>query len=120
MDIINMLRKGKKQESVFDAIVKKKDEKVKAAAKSPDVEVTQLTPDKAASPEVKAAEPKEKGVKREFRTEGMHEFDMESLGTSANQGAKIEYKARISAAIDENRFSEAIELIMELQQKIKL
>jgi hypothetical protein len=118
MDIINMLKKEKKQESVFDTIIKKKDEKEKAVIKSSDVEVTQLTPDKAAGPEAKAAEPKEKGVKREFRTEGMHEFDMDSLGTSANQGAKIEYKARISVAIDENKFTEAIELIKELQQKI--
>ena len=68
--------------------------------------------------EAKAAEQKEKSVKREFRTEGMHEFDMDSLGTSTTMSTKLEYKARISIAIDENNFEEAIALINELRQKI--
>lgn len=118
MDIIKRLKKEKKAESIFDELIKNKDNEKKDSTTPADVEVTQLTPDKSPVDQGKPVAPAEKPVKREFHAEGMHEFDIESLGTSAHMSAKLEYKARISIAIDEGKFEEAIELIRELQQKI--
>jgi|UniRef100_A0A7V3VTX3 hypothetical protein len=117
MDIIKKLKKDKKSESVFDTLIKKKTTEETPVQRPEDMEVTALTPEKPFSGT--PLEEKKESPKREFRTEGMHEFDIDSLGADSNLSLKIEYKARIMTMIDENKFDEAIELIKELQEKIR-
>jgi hypothetical protein len=120
MDIIEKLKKEKKVRSVFEVIFKSKEAKTAPEEKLADIEVRELDP---ASPSV--AEPtqddevedEEKPV-REFRTEGMHEFDMDSLSASGDGALRIEYKAKVSKLIDERRVDEAIETLKELKSKL--
>ncbi len=119
MDIIKKLKKDKKPESVFDSLIKKKPTEEVAKQKPEDMEVTALTPEKLVPGTTAVPEKKETTSTREFRTEGMHEFDIESLGTDENASIKIEYKAKIMSLIDENRFDEAMELMKELKEKIR-
>ncbi len=122
MDIIERLRREKKKRSVFDIILKGKETKVEEPGKSPDIEVRELEPTAPAAPQpeqagVEAGEEEQKPI-REFRTEGMHEFDIDSLGVSGQGALKAEYKARLVHLIDKGTIDEAIELLKEL--KIKL
>ncbi|MCX7994938.1 MAG: hypothetical protein N3A65_04085 [candidate division WOR-3 bacterium] len=119
MDIIKKLKKDKKPESVFDTLLKKKSAEEKPLEKPEDIEVTALTPEKPLPGVIPVSEKKETASTREFRTEGMHEFDIDSLGVDTSTSLKIEYKSRIANLIDENRFDEAIELINELKEKIR-
>lgn len=119
MDIIKKLKKDKKPESVFDTLIKKKPVEQTPAGKPEDMEVTAINPDKPPSEAVLFKEKKETVPKREFRTEGMHEFDIESLGVDGIASLKIEYKSKIMTLIDENRFDEAIELLKELKEKAR-
>ncbi|MEO0123403.1 MAG: hypothetical protein ABIL69_05295 [candidate division WOR-3 bacterium] len=119
MDIIKKLKKDKKPESVFDSLIKKKPTEETPIQKPEDMEVTALTPEKPVPGTTPVAEKKETTPTREFRTEGMHEFDIESLGVDGSASLKIEYKAKIMSLIDENRFDEAIELIKELKEKTR-
>lgn len=120
MDIINRLKKGKKTESVFDALVKKKAPADPTPAKSLDADVTPLSPDTNRNPETHTAETKEPVAKqRTIRTEGMHEFDLESLGQSPDAGLRVEYRQRITNLLDEDRFDEAIDLIKEFKRRLE-
>jgi len=119
MDIIKKLKKDKKPESVFDTLIKKKSAEETPVAKPEDMEVTAINPDKPPPETSPAIGKKETGPKREFRTEGMHEFDIESLGVDSDASLKIEYKAKLMTLIDENRFDEAIELLKELKEKTR-
>jgi len=116
MDIIGKLKKEKKLETVFDSIIKKKETK-ESQPKPADIEVTSISSDKAPATEV-PQEKKESPSKREFRTEGMHEFDMESLGLADDAGVKIEYKAKVSTLIDAGKIDEAINLLKELKERL--
>ncbi len=119
MDIIKKLKKEKKPESVFDTLLKKKSAEETPVTKPEDMEVTAINPDKPPPEIAQVAEKKETAPKREFRTEGMHEFDIDSLGVTSDATLKIEYKARIMTLIDENKFDEAIELLTELKEKAR-
>ncbi len=119
MDIIKRLKKDKKPESVFDTLIKKKPTEEPPIQKPEDMEVTALTPEKPVGKTTPESEKKETTPTREFRTGGMHEFDIDSLGVDGSASVKIEYKAKIMSFIDENRFDEAIELIKELKEKIR-
>lgn len=119
MDIIKKLKKEKKSESVFDTLIKKKSIEETPPQKFEDMEVTALSSDKLPSEVPVVREKKEIVSKKEFRTEGMHEFDIESLGVNSDASLKIEYKAKIMTLIDENRFDEAIELLKELKEKVR-
>ncbi|MEO0137234.1 MAG: hypothetical protein ABIL39_09935 [candidate division WOR-3 bacterium] len=119
MDIIKKLKKDKKPESVFDTLLKKKPAEEKPAVMPEDMEVTALTPEKSPPEITPVIEKKESVPLREFRTEGMHEFDIDSLGVDSNTSLKIEYKAKITRLIDENKFDEAIALINELKEKLQ-
>lgn len=119
MDIIKKLKKDKKPETVFDTLIKKKSGEEVPVAKPEDMEVTAINPDKVPADVTPIKEKKETGPKREFRTEGMHEFDIESLGVDGIASLKIEYKAKIMTLIDENKFDEAIELLKELKEKTR-
>lgn len=120
MDIIEKLKKEKKVRSVFEVIFKSKEAKTAPEEKLADIEVRELDP---ASPSVSEptqedeVEDEEKPV-REFRTEGMHEFDMDSLSASGEGALRIEYKAKVSKLIDERRVDEAIEILKELKSKL--
>ncbi|MEO0227134.1 MAG: hypothetical protein ABIL70_03675 [candidate division WOR-3 bacterium] len=117
MEFLKKLKKDKKAESVFDLLIEKKQKKEEIEERPPDMEVTEISPEKAPPPVIQ--EKPEPTPKREFRTEGMHEFDIESLGASTSAGLKIEYKARIVALIDEDKIDEAIALLQELKEKLK-
>ncbi|MGB9720753.1 MAG: hypothetical protein ACPL28_04635 [bacterium] len=119
MDILKKLKKDKKPESVFDTLIKKKSADEASTQKPEDMEVRAITPDKSLSEPQSTVEKKETPQKREFRTEGMHEFDIDSLGVDSEASVKIEYKAKIMTLIDENRFDEAIELLKELKGKTR-
>ncbi len=119
MDIIKKLKKDKKPESVFDTLIKKKSAEETPIQKPDDMEVTAINPDKPPPEPSLVVEKKETQPKREFRTEGMHEFDIDSLGVDNAASLKIEYKAKIMTLIDENRFDEAIELLKELEEKTR-
>ncbi|UCG29366.1 MAG: hypothetical protein JSV53_07530 [candidate division WOR-3 bacterium] len=114
------MKKEKKVRSVFEVIFKSKEAKTAPEEKLADIEVRELDP---ASPSVSEptqedeVEDEEKPV-REFRTEGMHEFDMDSLSASGEGALRIEYKAKVSKLIDERRVDEAIEILKELKSKL--
>ncbi len=122
MDIIDKLKKEKKARSVFDIILKSK-EPVEEHEKPSDIEVRELgpaapqavEPDQTPPTEDTSAEP---SPIREFRTEGMHEFDIDSLGASGEGALRIEYKSKILVMIDEGRIDEAIECLNELKSKL--
>jgi len=124
MDIIDRLRKEKKVRSVFEVILKGKEAQATPEEKLADIEVRELNP---ASPAGAVdSEPTRDDVVeeteeplREFRTEGMHEFDMESLSASGEGALRVEYKARIGKLIDERRVDEAIEILKELKSKLE-
>jgi len=126
MGILDKLRKGKKSKSVLDSLIKKKEpDKAKDAAieKSDDIEVRELNPvdaEKIAMPEDIGMEPVQEDVKpmREFRTEGMHEFTLDSLGHTPGAGIKAEYKTRVSRLIAEDKIDEAISALQELKRKL--
>jgi hypothetical protein len=65
-------------------------------------------------------QPVEEDVKptREFRTQGMHEFTLDSLGDSPNAGIKVEYQARVKRLLSEDKIDEAIQALQELKQKL--
>ena len=124
MDIIEKLRKEKKVRSVFEVILKSKETQEAPEEKLADIEVRELDP---ASPSVPVDDEPTGGEDvedegrpvREFRTEGMHEFDMESLSASGEGALRVEYKARIGKLIDERRVDEAIEVLKELKSKLE-
>jgi hypothetical protein len=121
MDILNKLKKDKKSDSVFDSVIKKKEKDTtpEIVARPTDMEVTQISGDKAAQQEKAAVPAKETTPKREFRTEGMHEFSLDSLGIPDQQAnLKTEYRAKVIALIDQQKYGEAIEMLMELQMKL--
>lgn len=126
MGIIDRLKKGKKSESVLDVLVKKKQpDKTRdgEASRPSDIEVRELNPTtepKIAMPEDIGMQPVEEDVKptREFRTQGMHEFTLDSLGDSPNAGIKVEYQARVKRLLSEDKIDEAIQALQELKQKL--
>ena len=126
MSIIERLKKGKKTRSVLDSLVKKKEpEKTKDSETSrpSDIEVRELNPGtepKIAMPEDIGMQPVEEDVKptREFRTQGMHEFTLDSLGNSPNAGIKAEYQAKVKRLMSEDKIDEAISALQELKQKL--
>ncbi len=124
MSIIDRLKKGKKVESVLDALTKKKDPESNEPMKKPsdlDVEVRELNPSGGGKEEVLEdydMEMVEEKSVREFRTEGMHEFELDSLGTSSDAVMKAEFKFRINDLIDKNQIDDAIALLEELKRKL--
>lgn len=124
MGIIDKLKKEKKNESVLDSLVKEKEPKEKTKdiiqERSNDIEVREIQEiDKPPiSEEVMDETQVEAKPKQEFRTEGMHEFDIESLGASGNANIKVEYKSRISELIDKSKIDDAINLLQELKEKL--
>jgi len=121
MDILNRLKKDKKSDSVFDSVIKKKEKETapEIVARPTDMEVTSISGDKAAAQEKQAAPVKEPAQKREFRTEGMHEFSLDSLGIpDEHANVRAEYRAKVIALIDQQKYGEAIEMLMELQMKL--
>ena len=123
MGILDRLKKRKKDESVLDALIKKKTSKEQpddvVQDSSSDIEVRELSPSQRASDAEDVADITdfEKPI-REFRTSGMHEFELDSLGADSDANIKVEYKVRIGTLIDQGKIDEAIQLLGEL--KIKL
>jgi len=123
VSIIDRLKKGKKSESVLDSLIKKKDLKEEAdivQERQDDIEVRELGSSDipTAAEEVIDISQIEEKPAREFRTEGMKEFDIESLGGDTHAGVKAEYRARIGSLIDDNKIDEAIDLLKELRTKL--
>jgi len=122
MDIIEKLKKEKKIRSVFEVILEDKNAGEEPVEKRSDIEVRELhTPQPAVSdPERVDTGPETGETKpvREFRTEGMHEFDIESLGASKDGAIRIEYKTKICKLIDVGEFDEAIELLNDLKSQL--
>jgi hypothetical protein len=120
MDIIEKLKKEKKIRSVFDMIVKTQKTESDTGPKPGDIEVRELNPVQpiVSGPEPKAGDQSETRPVREFRTEGMHEFDIESLASSSDGAIRIEYKTKISKLIDAGQFDEAIGLLKDLKSKL--
>ncbi len=123
MGILDRLKKEKKDESVLDALIKKKTAKEKpqevVQESSSDIEVRELSPSQKASDdeEVNDVPEFEKPI-REFRTSGMHEFELDSLGADSDANIKVEYKMRISTLIDQGKIDEAIQLLGELKKRL--
>ncbi len=122
MDIIEKLKKEKKIRSVFDVILKDKNTKEEPVEKRSDIEVRELHPthptvsdEEHSDTESDAGEAR---PVREFRTEGMHEFDIDSLGVSEDGAIRIEYKTKICKLIDIGDFDEAIEVLNDLKSKL--
>ena len=120
MDIIDRLKKDKKIRSVFEVILKGMEEKAAPTEKPPDLEVRELDPAVPVSDETR---PVDEGEIVEppipgFRAAGMHEFDMESLGTSSDTTLKIEYRLKVGSLIEEGKIEEAIEALNELKSKL--
>ncbi|KPK63540.1 hypothetical protein AMJ83_06435 [candidate division WOR_3 bacterium SM23_42] len=120
MDIIEKLKKERKVRSVFDVIKKGREAKQPVEERPDDIEVRELNP---AQPSVAGeqsrddADATEEKEVREFRTEGMHEFDIDSLGVSGDGAVRIEYKSKIGKLIDAGKFDEAIELLEDLKSR---
>lgn len=120
MDIIDKLKKEKKGKSVFDTFIKKKkaaEKEQEEAHKPSDIEVREIHPE-SPPPSVPKQEPKTEPVTTEFRAEGMREFDMETLGESAETNIKVEYKSKVGKLIDDGKIDEAIRLLLELKEKL--
>jgi len=120
MDIIEKLKKEKKVRSVFDVILENKESTKSVEGKPGDIEVRELSPASAETAEPGHIHEESDEVKpvREFRTEGMHEFDIESLGSSGDGAIRIEYKSKVCKLIDTGRFDEAVEFLKELKSKL--
>jgi hypothetical protein len=120
MDIIEKLKKEKKIRSVFDVILEAKNAKEQPEEKPQDIEVRELNPVQPTVSEQEQDETETDGMRpvREFRTEGMHEFDIESLGASSDGAIRIEYKTKVCKLIDAGAFDEAVELLKELKSKL--
>ncbi len=124
MGILDRLKKDKKAKSVLDALIKKKkaEAEVKDGTedKSSDIEVRELhhADKEPLDDEVTDITKLEEQPIQEFRTEGMHELDIESLGADRHANAKADYKARIISLINQNKIDEAISLLQELREKL--
>ena len=120
MDIIEKLKKERKIRSVFDVIKESKEAKETAVEKANDIEVRELNPAQPVvnEPDPTDTEPTEEKPVRKFRTEGMHEFDIESLGAGGDASIRLEYKARVSQLIDNGQIDDAIELLNELKSRL--
>lgn len=128
MGILDKLKKGKKSESILDSLVKKKSEEKKekepVTKKPDDIEVRELKPaasEEVTSPEEIGMQPISEDIPKpvhEFRTSGMHEFSLESLGSSPDASIKVEYKAKVNKLIEEDKIEEAIKVLQELKQKL--
>ncbi len=122
MDILNRLKKDKKSDSVFDSVIKKKEkESASEITTQPSgMEVTHISGDKPAIQEKVTPPVKEPAPKREFRTEGLKEFELDSLGIPDKQAnLKSEFRAKVIGLFDKEKYGEAIELLMELQLKLE-
>jgi hypothetical protein len=125
MGILDKLKKEKKEESVLDALVKKKSDKEEpddvVHESSSDVEVRELRaaskPPSSEADEISEISDFEKPI-REFRTSGMHEFELDSLGADGDANIKVEYKVRIGTLIDQGKIDEAMRLLEELKVKL--
>jgi hypothetical protein len=125
MGVLDRLKKEKKDESVLDALIKKKTAKEQPKdvvhESSSDIEVRELSPaQRAESEDEEIAEDSTEFEKpiREFRTSGMHEFELDSLGADSDANIKVEYKVRISTLIDQGKIDEAMQLLSELKTKL--
>lgn len=126
MGILDKLKKDKKQESVLDSLLKKKEPEKKPGEipkKPDDMEVRELPAsetDKLAMADDIDMEPVEEPKPvQEFRAEGMHEFTLDSLGAdSGGANIKAEYKSKVNQLIDKGKIDEAIKLLEELQLKL--
>jgi hypothetical protein len=126
MGILDKLKKGKKQGSVLDSLLKKKEAEKKSSEipkKPDDMEVRELPTsdtDKLAMAEDIDMQPiEEPKPVQEFRAEGMHEFTLDSLGAdSGGANIKAEYKSKVNQLIDKGKIDEAIKLLEELQLKL--
>lgn len=120
MDIIEKLKKERKIRSVFDVIKKSKGKEESTGEKTNDIEVRELSPAQpvVSEPDNTDTETIEDKPVREFRTSGMHEFDIDSLGVGGDASTRIEYKARINQLIDTGQIDEAIELLKELKVRL--
>ncbi len=129
MNIIDRLKKEKKHKSIFASLIKRKNAEKEpeiVQEKPDDIEVRELgASDRPTAAEeiIDITELEEKPVEekpiREFRTEGLLEFDIESLGADKSAHLKDEYKRLIISAIDENRYDKAIHFLKELRAKLK-
>jgi len=121
MDILNRLKKDKKSDSVFDSVIKKKEKESTSenTAQPSGMEVTHISGDKPVVQEKNTPTVKEAGPKREFRTEGLKEFELDSLGVpDKNANLKSEYRVKMIDLFDKGNYGEAIEMLMELQLKL--
>lgn len=120
MDIIEKLKKERKIRSVFDVILTEKNAPEQPEDKPNDIEVREIhsTQRAVGEQETADAEPDEMKPVREFRTEGMHEFDIESLGASNDGAIRIEYKTKVCKLIDLGAVDEAIELLRDLKARL--
>jgi hypothetical protein len=126
MGILDKLKKEKKQESVLDSLLKKKEPEKKPGEipkKPDDFEVRELPAsdtDKLAMAEDIDMQPvEEPSPVQEFRAEGMHEFTLDSLSENASgANIKAEYKAKVIQLIDKGKIDAAIKLLEELQLKL--
>lgn len=122
MDIIEKLKKEKKIRSVFDVILTEKSAVEEPEDKPDDIEVREIHSVQHVVEEQETVDPEPDTTKpvREFRTEGMHEFDIESLGASNDGAIRIEYKTKVCKLIDLGAVDEAIELLRDLKAKLSV
>ena len=120
MDIIEKLKKEKKIRSVFDVILTEKNAPEQPVDKTDDIEVREIHSTQRVADETESADPEPDSTRpvREFRTEGMHEFDIDSLGASNDGAIRIEYKTKVCKLIDLGAVDEAIELLKDLKSKL--
>jgi hypothetical protein len=120
MDIIEKLKKEKKVRSVFDVILDEKNTREQPAEGPDDIEVREIHSVQRVVEESENVDPESGHTRevREFRTEGMHEFDIESLGASNDGAIRIEYKTKVCKLIDLGEVDEAIELLKDLKAKL--
>ncbi|OGC39080.1 hypothetical protein A2Y85_04535 [candidate division WOR-3 bacterium RBG_13_43_14] len=130
MGILDRLKKEKKEKSVLDSLVKKKEDEKAAKEVIPekpsDIEVREMpatdplqSMDDYTGDDLPEGMAQEAKPSREFRTEGMHEFTLDSLGANADGTTlKLEYKSRVLQAIDKGQIDEAIKLLEELKLKL--
>ena len=120
MDILQKLKSQKKdKESVLSSIFSKKEkEPEKKAGPEPDPDITPL---EKPGTEEKVVFRQERVVSRPqtFHTEGLKEFDLESLKGDENAPIKAEFAQRVGSFIIEGKVDEAITALNELKEILR-
>lgn len=120
MDILRKLKSEKKdKENLLSSILQKKEGADDKAKTQPDPEITQINKPVLEEKRSVLREDRLVAKPKTFTTEGMREFDLESLKADDIANMRIEYARRIESLVVEGKLDDAAALINELRERLK-